>query len=172
MSDDQHPGLGLSLDERINWKGHIERILTERDKTDAEREKRMDERFEQRDKALEAAFQAAKEANTKAELAQTLATTSVREETQIWQKEHNNLLREMVTQKESFAAKEDTQNLRAEMIAKIDGVMKQLAAKTDEQDTRLDLMHGARQGVSSAVAFMVTGAGFAMALLFYFLAHR
>jgi hypothetical protein len=167
----EHDGLA-SLDERINWKGHIERILQERDKTDAEREKRMDERFEQRDKALEAAFQAAKEANTKAELAQTLATTSVRDETQIWQKEHNNLLREMVTQKESFSTKAELIKVRDDFRDQIESVEKRLSTKTDEQDTRLDLIRGRGFGLGQAWNVLIVVGGIVLTIVLYYLAHH
>jgi hypothetical protein len=40
------------IDERINARGFFERILAERDKTDAEREKRLNERFAGQEKAV------------------------------------------------------------------------------------------------------------------------
>jgi ribosome-binding protein aMBF1 (putative translation factor) len=41
-----------SLDSKINERGFFERILAERDKTEAEREKRLNERFASQEKAV------------------------------------------------------------------------------------------------------------------------
>lgn len=122
------------LSGKIELKGYFERILSERDKADDERERRMDERFEQRDKALEAAFKAqqeavaaafkaATEAVAKAEIAQTLATTSLREESQRWQKDFDGLVRSMATQKEITATKLELGSLRSVVTKMIGGLV-------------------------------------------------
>ncbi len=46
-----------SLDNKINERGFFERILAERDKTEAEREKRLNERFASQEKAVAKAEQ-------------------------------------------------------------------------------------------------------------------
>jgi hypothetical protein len=57
MSDDV-PEHGLNnLNKTINDRGYFERVLTERDKTDAEREKRLNERFEGQERANKVAEQ-------------------------------------------------------------------------------------------------------------------
>ena len=57
------------LDTKINVKGYFERILAEREKRDAERDKRLDERFDSQEKAVAAALSAAEKAVSAALLA-------------------------------------------------------------------------------------------------------
>jgi phosphopantetheine adenylyltransferase len=52
---DEHPLNGL--DDKINVKGYLERVLADHEKLEAERMKRIDERFEALGKALEIAAQ-------------------------------------------------------------------------------------------------------------------
>jgi hypothetical protein len=59
MADDLN-----GLDHRINDRGFFERLLSERDRTEAERDKRLDERFEAQKEGLAVALAAAKEAVT------------------------------------------------------------------------------------------------------------
>jgi hypothetical protein len=188
MSPNGHEPLN-GLSGLIEIKGYFERILVERDRvdaermrTDAERMRGIDERFKARDEALAAAltaakeavaaaFEAAKEAVAKAEVAQSLAVTSLKTASEKWQDEHNNLLREVVTQKENFPTKKELSDLRDELNLKLENAETRLAAKTDEQDTRLDLTTGHRTGVSASIAALLAVGGLAIGVLFFVLSH-
>lgn len=76
MSEEHHLN---GLDSRIDTRGYFERILTERDKRDAERDRRLDERFESQEKAVDAALAAAEKAVNAALLAAKEAVNKAEE---------------------------------------------------------------------------------------------
>ncbi len=98
-------------EDGINWLGYFERILRERDKIEAERDKRLDERFRaqetalaaalaERDRGLTAALTAAKEAVAKAEAANEKRFESANE----WRGQSADRERSQQEQMGAFAA--------------------------------------------------------------------
>ena len=70
--------------------------------------------------------------------------------------------------------REDVADLETKVSAlgKVEGRVATVEKKTDEQDTRLDLLHGKAAGVSSSVALMLAVGGVALAIVFFLVAHH
>lgn len=102
------------LNERINIRGEIESIhatLAEREKLDLEREKRLDERSLAAKEAVTAALSAADMATKAAFAASEKATDKAFEAASTLSQAHNDLLRKMERQGETFATKESMAGL-------------------------------------------------------------
>lgn len=131
--DDHHLS---SIDERINVRGYFERILAERDRNDAERNKRLDERFEaqekavqfaltEREKAVNAALIAAKEAVAAALTAAKEAVMKAEESARETMASHNDLIRQSRDRDATYATQTDIKHI-GEAISKVQGIQSKI----------------------------------------------
>ena len=96
-----------SLDERINIRGYIERILTERDRVDEEREKRLNERSQAAKEAVTAALASAEKAVDAAMAAAEKASQKSEEAAAETLKSHNNLIAQSRERDSTYATQTD-----------------------------------------------------------------
>jgi chromosome segregation ATPase len=141
---------GDLLHERINIRGEIEAIratLTERENTQAERDKRLDERFEGQEKAVNAALAAAEKAVTAALSAAEKAV----------EKAENSQQRVNLTQNEFRGTLAD-QNATTERTmmprAETELLVKDLRGRIDELSASISRMFGALALAAFAVPIL------------------
>ena len=100
-----------ALNDRINVRAFFERILKERDHSEAEREKRLDERFSSQKEAVTAAFAAQKEAVSAALAAADAKASKAEETAKETLKSHNDLIRQSRDRDATYATKDDLKHL-------------------------------------------------------------
>jgi hypothetical protein len=120
MSGDPNHNLSDTLDGRINDRGFFERILSEREKVDAERDRRLDERFEGQDKAVAAALAAQEKATDAAFAASKEAVAKAEASARETMKSHNDLIRQSRDRDETYATQMDLAHTN-ENVKKIEG---------------------------------------------------
>lgn len=95
------------LNDKINDKGYFERILAERDRVDAEREKRLDERSLASKEAVTAALASAEKAVDAAMAAAQKAASKSEESARETLKSHNDLIRQSRDRDATYATQTD-----------------------------------------------------------------
>jgi hypothetical protein len=125
--DDDSVGSHLNgLDEKINTRGYFERILAERDKRDAERDRRLDERFESQEKAVSAALAAAEKAVNAALLAAEKAVTKAEISQQRVNEGQNEFRGTLKDQAADLMPRAETELLVKELRAQLDDLRSRL----------------------------------------------
>jgi hypothetical protein len=119
------------LDERINVRGYFERILSERDRRDAERDKRFDERYDAQEKAVEAALSAAEKATSAAFAAAKEAVTKAEEAQQRVNVTQNEFRGTLADQAADLMPRKETETLIGTLGARIEAQGKDLRDRID-----------------------------------------
>ena len=120
----------------VGVREYFERILGERDRNDAERNKRLDERFEaqekavqfaltEREKAVNAALIAAKEAVSAALAASEKAVNKAEESARETMASHNDLIRQSRDRDSTYATQTDIKHI-GDALSKMQGIQSRL----------------------------------------------
>jgi chromosome segregation ATPase len=158
------------LDARINLRGYLERILSERDRRDAERDRRLDERFESQEKAVNAALAAAEKAVNAAlaaaEKAVDRAQTAQAKVNETQNEFRGSLADQNATTERTMMPRSEAESLVRELRDQIGGLRTEQADLRSRIDVgpptlpslqaRADQAQGQKIGQSAAVALGIS----------------
>lgn len=178
MTTDPHDLNDLS---KIGIRGYFERILQERDRRDAERDRRLDERFEAQEKAVTSALAAAEKA-TNAALAASDKAVQKSEEAQlrvnVTQNEFRGTLADQATLQMPRLEAENTFRELRNQTADVKVLLDELRSRVDVGPPSLaalqaqsDLGRGRTSGVQTTATTLIAGVVALVAVLAFLAAH-